>query len=150
MRHLIAVVAVVASACGEDTASLPYPADYASTFTEVRDCRASADHDLHHIRVLASPSAVAPYQMRAAPFPEDAVVLKEEFDFADDTCSGPAIRRTVMTKLPTGSSPETLDWSWVDVGAGKRIVSEDDSRCIGCHTDCGVAPDGHDGTCAIP
>ena len=29
----------------------------------------------------------------------------------------------------------------------RRVISENASRCIGCHTGCGVPPDGYEGTC---
>jgi len=55
-----------------------------------------------------------------------------------------------MRKLAAESSPGTLDWSWQQVDEDRVVVDEDPPRCIGCHTGCGVAPDGYDGTCAIP
>lgn len=127
-----------------------FAADYEASYVEVRNCRASGDHDLHNIRILADPDALAPYEGRTAPFPVDAVVLKEEFDFGDATCEGPIVQWTVMRKLEAESSPGTLDWSWQQVDADRVVVAEDLPRCIGCHTGCGVAPDGYDGTCAIP
>ena len=78
------------------------------------------------------------------------VVLKAEYDFGDLTCEGPIKQWTVMQKLAPESSPDTLDWSWQQVDADRVVVDEDPPRCIGCHTGCGVAPDGYDGTCAVP
>ncbi|MFO7563906.1 MAG: cytochrome P460 family protein [Enhygromyxa sp.] len=136
---------------GDDAGPAPdFPADYASSYAEVRDCRPSGDHNLNTIRILASPEALAPYQERLEPFPVGAVVLKEEFDFGDSDCSGPIKRWTVMRRLETGSSPETLDWAWQDVDADRRVLEEDKPACIGCHQGCGVAPDGYDWTCAVP
>lgn len=126
-----------------------FPADYAATYVEVRDCRNSGDHELNRIRVLADPAALGPYRDRNADFPVGAVVLKEEHDFADTDCTGAPVRWTVMTRLATGSAPGTLDWDWQDVDAERRVVSENDSRCIGCHTGCGVPPDGYLGTCTV-
>jgi hypothetical protein len=136
---------------GNDDAVEPdFPADYASSYVEVRNCRPSGDHNLNTIRILASPSALAPYQDREDPFPLDAVVLKEEFDFGDSDCSGPIKEWTVMRRLETGSSSETLDWHWQRVGADRRVLDENKPLCIGCHQGCGVAPDGYDWTCAMP
>lgn len=126
-----------------------FPAEYASTYVEVRDCRPSGDHDLNTIRILANPSALAPYQDRLEPFPVGAVVLKEEYDFGDD-CSGPIKQWTVMRKLEAGSAAETLDWHWQRVGADRQVLDENKPVCIGCHQACGTAPDGHDWTCAMP
>ena len=30
------------------------------------------------------------------------------------------------------------------------VVDEDGQRCIGCHTGCGVEPEGYEWTCAVP
>lgn len=139
---------VVVAACGDDAATPDFPADYADTFTEVRDCRPSGDHDLHHVRVLADAVAAPPYLGRDAPFPDGAIVLKEEYGFADDACEDEIVAWTVMTRI-TGS-PETLGWRWQKVASDLTVISEDDSRCIGCHLDCGVPPDGYDGTCEVP
>jgi hypothetical protein len=57
---------------------------------------------------------------------------------------------TVMVRLAEGSSPTTLDWRWYQVSADRQVLGTDTPRCIGCHTGCGVAPDGYQGTCAVP
>ncbi len=142
-----ALLALVVAACGTDASPPAFPASYATTYTEVRNCRSSSDHDLHKIRVLAEPAALAPYRDRSAEFAPGAIVLKEEYDFADGDCSGPVIEWTVMEKLATAGN---LGWSWQRVSAERDVVTEDDSRCINCHTQCGVAPDGYAGTCAVP
>jgi hypothetical protein len=146
---------LLAGACpgdddGDAGAEPLFPEDYAASYVEVRNCRGSGDHDLDNIRILADPDALEPYQARAVPFPAGAVVLKEQYDFGDTTCSGDLKLWTVMRKLEAGASPETLDWAWQTVDAERRVVDEDEPRCIGCHQECGVAPDGYDGTCAIP
>ena len=135
---------------GEGGVEPDFPADYAGSYVEVRNCRGSGDHDLNNIRILASPSALEPYQNRAAPFPVDAVVLKEEYDFGDLTCEGPIKQWTVMRRLPDDSSPDTLDWAWQRVDLDRNVVDQDASRCIGCHTACGMPPDGYEWTCALP
>ena len=126
-----------------------FPADYASSYTEVRDCRSSTEHEFAHVRVLADPQALGPYQGRDADFPVGSIVLKEEYDFGDTECTGSITRWTVMQRLATGSAPATLDWSWQDVEASRRVETVDEPRCIGCHTTCGVPPDGYQGTCTV-
>jgi hypothetical protein len=126
-----------------------FPASYASTYSEVRDCRSSTEHEFARVRVLADPAATAPYLGRDAPFPDGSVVLKEEYDFADTACAGDIIRWTVMQRLPAGSSPDTLDWRWQDVDPARHVKTEDEPRCIGCHTTCGAPPDGYLGTCTV-
>jgi hypothetical protein len=144
-----------ALACGDDGGDGPsgvepaFPAGYAASYSEVRDCRNSGDHELNRIRVLADASALAPYRDRDVDFPVGAVVLKEEHDFADTDCTGTPVRWTLMRRLAAGSSPQTLDWYWQDVDAERRVTSENDSRCIGCHTGCGVPPEGYQGTCTV-
>ncbi|MBL0217835.1 MAG: cytochrome P460 family protein [Myxococcales bacterium] len=134
------------AACGEDATPV-FGADYAATFTEVRNCRSSSDHDLHRIKVLVDPAAHDPYTLRTTAFPVGAIVLKEEFDFGDTACAGPVIEWTVMQKL---GSAEDLGWIWQRVAADRSVTTENDPLCITCHTSCGIAPDGYDGTCAMP
>ncbi|HEY0989935.1 MAG TPA: cytochrome P460 family protein [Kofleriaceae bacterium] len=126
-----------------------FPTDYASSYVTVRSCRASGDHDLNHVRVLADPLAAEAYMRRDRPFPTDAVVLKEEYEFSDDTCTGPVKQWTAMVQLAAGTSPSTLDWHWQKVNGG-NVVSDNEPRCYGCHATCGVPPDGYRGTCAVP
>lgn len=151
------VLLSLAAACsggddGDDVGDAPFfPADYASSYTEVRDCRGSGDHDLNMVRMLADPVAVGPYQGRDAPFPVGAVVIKEEYEFGDMVCSGPIKQWTVMKRLAEGSSPETLDWAWQRVDSERNVVGVDTPRCIGCHTGCGTEEmGGYEGTCAHP
>src|SRR4051794_38688905 len=119
MRAL-GVLALLA-ACGSDGNSeqVLFPADYATTYQQVRNCRHSIDHDLQTIRVLASPDAVTPYMGRAAPFPVGSIVIKEQYDADDTTCAGPILQWTVMQKLPAGTDTDNLDWEWQRVDAKK-------------------------------
>lgn len=147
---LAAAIALAGAACGGDDAPPAiFPEDYAATYTEVRDCRFSLDHDLTRMRVLVSPDAVAVYEQRSAPFPAGAIVVKEQYDSRDTSCAGPIIEFTVMRKLPAGSSPATLDWEWQKVEPDLREAEFEVERCTRCHTGCGQAPEGHDGTCAM-
>ena len=142
MRRAVVLCALVACG-GDDGPEARFPVSYASSYVEVRDCRPSTEHDLHKIRVLASPTTAQVYLDRTDPFPVGSVLLKEEFDFTDDACAEPLIGWTVMERTGTG-------WTFQRVGPDRVVESEDDSRCIGCHQDCGVPPDGFDGTCAVP
>lgn len=144
-----AVVLAALSACGGDPVPA-FPANYAASFVEVRDCRASADHDLMRIKVLADPSSAAAYQQRDRPFPDGGVVLKAEYDFSDMDCTGDVVQWTVMESLPEGSAPDTGDWHWQKVDVTRKVVSENDERCITCHMACGGPPDGYRGTCTVP
>jgi hypothetical protein len=127
--------------CPPGPSSAPvFPADYRTSYVEVRDCRRSPDHDLSYIRVLASPDAESVYRTRTGAFPEGAVVLKEEY--GDPACSDlsgwSAMRR------------EGGAWHWQDVAVDRVVVEDDGPRCVACHASCGVPPDGYEGTCALP
>jgi hypothetical protein len=150
MRSLLIAVAICA--CGGDGAddTSLFPADYLSSYVQVRPCRRSADHDLNNVRVLADPAALGPYRIRDQPFPTGAVVLKEEYSLSDDTCTGPVKMWTVMVKLAAGSDASRLDWRWQKVDAGRMVTTDNEQRCYACHITCGVPPDGYQGTCAVP
>ena len=147
MRFACASALLALAACGEDATPL-FPADYAATFVEVRDCRPSGDHDLRMIRIVADPEAAMRYRLRDADFAPGALIVKEEFDFGED-CTGAPLQWTVMARAPDAEAPR-LGWRWQRVDGDRSVVSEDEPRCFGCHADCGVAPDGYLGTCAVP
>ncbi len=148
---LFTVMLVALAGCGDDAPpGVPiFPADYRASYVEVRNCRQSADHDLHMIRVLADPLAAAPYTGRDAPIPEDATLVKEEYDFGDFDCSGAIVSFSAARKQPVDSDPDNLDWEWQRVDSERRVVVEDEPRCVGCHTGC-EGPEGYDHTCAVP
>lgn len=149
MRFVCASALALAACGGDDDGPPPrFPADYAATFVEVRDCRASADHDLRMIRVVADPAAAARYAARDADFAPGALIVKEEFEFGED-CTGVPVQWTVMQRA-TDVDPVQLGWRWQRVDGDRTVVTEDEPRCFGCHADCGVAPDGYRGTCAVP
>jgi hypothetical protein len=126
-----------------------FPADYAASYAEVRDCRKSGDHELAWVRVLADPAALSPYVDRAGGFPEGAVLLKEQYDFGDDSCSGQISEWTVMAKR--ANSAERLGWDWQRVGSDRRVVESNGSRCMTCHAGCVGPPEiGYDFTCTEP
>ena len=151
---LVVTSALVLIACGgddDDAGPEPlFPADYATTYVEVRDCRASTEHDFANVRVLADPAGLGPYVDRGSPFPEGSVILKEEYDLGDVDCSRDVQGWTVMSRLAEGSAAEALDWHWQRVDIDRNVQTDDEPRCYGCHTDCGVPPDGYLGTCTVP
>jgi hypothetical protein len=144
MRVVIGLAVLVACSDGAEPV---FPATFAGSYVEVRDCRSSSEHELHRIRVLADPAAQPAYAGRSEPFPTDAIVLKIEYDFADTSCAGSAIEYTAMRKT---AGEARLGWQWQRVTVDRDVESENDPRCITCHTACGVPPDGYLGTCAVP
>jgi hypothetical protein len=149
---LLPLLLATAGCPGDDEPLEPlFPEDYAATYTEVRDCRSGADHDLNNVRVMADPAALGPYTDRVSPFPDDAVLVKEEYDFGDDDCTGAIVQWTVMVRGVAEDAPEgNLGWRWQRVDPDRNVMSADDPRCFDCHSLCGVAPDGYDGTCTVP
>jgi hypothetical protein len=161
---VLAFVLAGAAGCSDDDGGSPvdgappdaaaeplFPADYASTWTQVRDCRPSSSHDFHLIVIWADPDAAGPYLDRASPFPVGSVVLKEEFDIGDTECEGDIVEWAVMKRLEAGSAAQELDWKWQELDENRQVTSEDDVRCWGCHDDCDGDPtDSYENTCAEP
>jgi hypothetical protein len=125
------------------------PDDYASTYVEVRDCRRSGDHDFNYMRVLADPDAVEAYLGQMVAFPVGSIVVKEEYDPADENCTEAVTEWTVMMKLVAGSATEQLDWHWQRIRVN-GTVTDNERGCASCHRGCGVPPEGYDGTCTLP
>ncbi|MEO7735600.1 MAG: cytochrome P460 family protein [Kofleriaceae bacterium] len=146
------LVALAACGGGDDggVQTTLFPAAYAASYVKVRPCRPSADHDLNNVTVLVDPDAVSAYMARDRPFPTGSVVVKAEYDFGDTDCTGPITLWTVMVQLPAGSAPSTIDWHWQKIDANRDVTTDNEPRCIGCHTTCGGPPDGYAGTCSAP
>lgn len=153
-RRSLLVVVVLAGGCADDDSAKPapapaFPADYRSTYMPQRECRKSGDHELDFVRVLTDPAASVAYADRTTPFPDGAVVLKEQYDVSDTDCTGPVVAWTVMVKH--AAATERLGWDWQRVSADRRVLETNGSRCIGCHTACTGAPEvGYDFTCEEP
>ncbi|HTQ03502.1 MAG TPA: cytochrome P460 family protein [Polyangiaceae bacterium] len=154
-RAAVGSVLLAASACANHatskatSSSVEFPADYADSFTEVRGCRKSGDHDLDFIRVLVDPSALGPYTDRTTPFPDGAIALKEQYDVSDASCSGPIVQWTVMKK--DTAATDRLGWDWQRVSTDRKVVEENTARCYGCHAACSGPPNaGYDSTCTDP
>jgi hypothetical protein len=142
-------------ACGTDPKPEPeaiYPADYATTYREVRNCRQSIDHDIMFVRILAAPEAFEAYDGRLKPFVAGDLIVKEQYDEDDPNCEGPIASITAMRKLDEGAAPDEGDWEWQKTDAnGKTDTEYNLARCSGCHVGpdgCGQPPYGYLGTCA--
>jgi hypothetical protein len=139
-------------ACGSDTtdagADPIFPADFASTFQEVRPCMRSGDHDLNHVRIVVNQTGHDAFVTRSGPFPEGTLIVKVEY--ADPTCSD-LTGYTSMRRDAAGSSPEAGDWTWQRLDENRKVERTGNiPECVSCHATCGFPPDGHDWTCAIP
>jgi Cytochrome P460 len=142
MRTISALLVQIACACGIQGTPL-LPEDYATTFTEVQPCHRSADHDLRHVRILVDPDALGPFTDRVSPFPPGVFLVKEEYDFVDDTCSE-LLEWTVMQRRTDATN---FGWLWQRLAADRSVVSQDEDGCISCHSQC---PGSHESTCAVP
>lgn len=134
----LGLIAYVLSGCPSADSEPAFPADYASRYIEVRDCRRSPEHDLAFIRVFASPDAASVYRERSGTFADGAVLVKEEF--ADPACT--------MLEGFTVMARERGGWRWQEVTADRRVLQDGElRRCIGCHDRCEA---GFQQTCAMP
>ena len=150
MKHALAVTALLLDTCSSGGPPSLLVASYAQTYTQVRPCRPSSDHNLNNVLVFADPLAAPAYTDRMEDFPAGATVLKEEHDIDDVDCTGPIVEYTLMQKLATGSSRLTIDWRWQSISPSDSVMTQDDKRCINCHADCGGPPYGYAGTCSAP
>lgn len=146
MHRLLLAALPLSLALGCPGAEPVFPADVEESFTEVRDCRTSIEHELHHIRVFVDEVAHDPYEQRDVLFPPGATVVKIEYE--DDGCTE-LIGYTAMRKLAEGEGEDALGWHWQETDPD-RVVLEDGAleRCIRCHRACD--DEGHDSTCAEP
>lgn len=153
IRPILAVVVLGSLvACDGDPREPIFPLDYRTTYREVRGCRFSIEHDFVRIRVLASPEAFDIYNDHGGPFPDGATLVKEELAMDDTRCEDAIVTLSVMKKLPPGTASDQLDWDWqeIDGATMKESSPTNIDKCAGCHTDCGIPPDGFEGTCTVP
>jgi len=134
---------------GRDAGLQPvFPTDVERTYTELRGCRESHEHELHFIRVLVSPSALEPYQALSpdTPYPVGATLVKLEYD--DEDCAE-LVLYTAYRKLVKNANPAGGDWLWQRVSPEREVLDHGAPwRCINCHTYHCAPPYGYDLTCA--
>jgi len=141
------------SSSGSDAGDAPepravFPADFAETYREIRDCRNSHEHELHYIRVQVSEDAEAPYAALSpdVPYPPGATLVKVEYD--DEECRT-LVGYTAYRKLAPGENPEGGDWWWQKLDAEQHVLEEGAPwRCLNCHMVHCAPPYGYDLTCA--
>jgi hypothetical protein len=163
MHRLLVAAILAAAACSSPsppptpTAEPIWPENWEDSYTQVRPCRRSIDHDLVYVTIHADAKALPSYEKRDALFPEGSTVLKVEYD--DEACT--ELRGyTVMQRRAKGYDPSGGDWHWQKADEN-RVVSIDGKsssppadpptqvdRCVRCHEGCGKAPDGFDWTCS--
>src|SRR5262245_35909346 len=149
ISELIAAVNAALTGCPPDPTATPtmpipsvtpiFPANYRSSFVEVRDCRFSIEHDSVSIRVLVNDIGADAYLNEDNPLPVGSIVIKEEYDAGTSgapDCSNAAdlVRWRVMRKESPGFDQVDNDWAWQWVDAPSRTVRfNDKTTCVGCH-----------------
>lgn len=137
----LTILAFALSTCGPEVGGPQslVPSDYATTFTEVRRCRSTVEHQpnpagdvIRNIRVWINASSAAAYVANAATLPPGTVVIKEEYG---GSCSSADLLAWTVMRKEAGYDPSHGDWHWQRVRAPTRAVLEDGrvTRCISCH-----------------
>lgn len=160
-----ALLLVVFVACDETPEGPPGPRPLVTRtlmesdeLVEIVACRQSHEHELNHVRTVATPEAAEQFQRCVldpgavdhpceAPFPEGSLFVKYEYELPG--CL-PADFKGISAnlKLAPNSFAAGRDWQWQKLDARFRV--EDDGApavCLLCHIDHCSAPDGHDLRC---
>ena len=117
-----------------DEQDIIFPENFRESFTVVRDCRNSIEHEAT-VRVWINAIGEAGYLDDAATLPEGTIVIKEEFAAGADCDDADLAFWSVMRKEPAGFDPAANDWRFQEVAAPNRRISLDGkSTCIDCHT----------------
>ena len=131
----------VAGCAAEWDGSVVFPADYASTYEKVHDCKPSAHPAAKYVITWLSPngkdamtahSALPEGSTETAAWPEGTVLIKAQYD--DSKCAE-LKNFTAMQKLAEGAAPDAGDWKWQHVDAdGTCLNCDNGTACSGCHS----------------
>jgi hypothetical protein len=144
-RIIIVACALALGGCERDDDPPPslLPESYPAGFSEVRDCRFSVEHSSVNIRILADAPARAVFEDESYPFPEGALVVKEEY--RDMQCTE-LVGYTLMERRGAGDEEAMDGWAWQRLDERRIVIGPEDARaCAGCHRSC---TEGRDGVCA--
>ena len=136
----MAVALATGAGCGDSAPAAPppgpslLPADYAQTFTQVRDCRSSIEH-LPYILVKTPAALVERYNNGPFPFEVGSLIVKEEF--SDRGCTA-LTGYTLMRKEAPGYDARFGDWHWQRLDAAGKVVHDGKGDgalavCANCH-----------------
>jgi hypothetical protein len=147
------LVALALGGCAEVDSFQPQqilPADYRTTFVQVRGCRSSVEHNLEHIVVRTSPAVAPVYDRGPYPFPVGTVIVKEEYG-SDNRCQF-LTGYTIMKKEAPGTDSAAGDWRWFKLDSMDRVTMQGSAtrRCSTCHATCTGMNPPRDFTCAEP
>jgi hypothetical protein len=140
MKYCLGLLLCVSCTCSSPTERdgepLLFPANFATTFQAVRDCRLSNAHDMHFISVAANAKAADLYREGRYPLPVGSILVKTLHD--DPTCTTP-VGYVAMRK--------DGDWVWQKTAANFEVRNTGALQsCIACHSACGD----RDLTCTDP
>jgi hypothetical protein len=134
LRAAVALAcAALAAGCDPAPTGPPslLPADLATRFVTVRDCRPSIDHDLRRILIRVETTMTERYERGPYPLPPGTLIVKEEFD--DPDCATRA-GWTLMQKQPPGYDARSGDWRWQRLDAQGQVLEDGRlARCSSCH-----------------
>jgi hypothetical protein len=112
-----------------------FPADYRTTFSEVRNCRDSIEHGGVAVRVYVNAIGAEAYLAEENPLPVGTIVVKEEFDGVDCSNDDELAIWSVMAKQEEGFDPEAADWRYQEAASPSRNVTiNSKTTCIECHS----------------
>ena len=136
------VLVAAFAACAEVDSPVPavvLPSDYRTTFVQVRGCRDSIDHGLTKVVVRVRPELVATYEGGPYPFPQGALLVKEQY--GDSACQD-LTSYTVMRKEAGGYFPAGGDWQYFNLDPYGTVQKDGkQATCASCHSVCGAKRD---------
>lgn len=129
------LVMLLGASC--DTAPV-YDPDYRTTYQQVSECQASADHAQMFVVMWANSQASRIYTDKSATVDDGAIAVKDEyFDAACTEFSGV----TAMKKMATAPA-NGRGWYFQRFDANGRLAEEGaPTGCVSCHQRCGASTD---------
>ncbi len=139
--------AVFAVSCGGDSNPTPpdpdpvdpfFAEDFAQSYTLVRDCRFSTDHNLSKVRVYVNAVGAQNYLDGTYPLPVGTIAVKVLTNGQAADCAGAAEEIVAMRKGVPGTAPTYGDWEWQAVNPDRsvRLSGQLFDQCIACHSSC--------------
>lgn len=149
---LLGALSLALTGCDDDPevaadAGVPvFPADYLSSFTEVRDCRQSIEHELEYVRLLVPADQAAEISRCMTPgttcdaaLPVGTLLVKPQY--LDPGCTD-LLRVTAARRETAAAAGDRAAWRWQEVTAAGAVTVDGDgsegaaARCVGCHAAC--------------
>lgn len=110
-----------------------FPQDYATSLTQLGECRESATHSNPFFLLYITATSKDAFNA-GMPVPEGTVIVKAQYD--DGECTD-LNRWTAMKKREAGFEPMFYDWEWQNVDEKGAIAETGKlSYCKSCHSPC--------------